>query len=63
MISSPSVMNPLPTIEHLQEEQTKQSLCQCLPSNEINLVPPIPVIGLEQAVHLLEKSSPKQSAQ
>ena len=26
----------------LQLEQMKQSLCQCLPSNEIKRVPPIP---------------------
>merc|ERR1719435_585705 len=45
----------------LQLEQMKQSLCQCLPSKEMNLVPPIPVMGLLQAVHRLENSSPKQS--
>ena len=28
MMSSPSVMKPLPTIELLQLEQMKQSLCQ-----------------------------------
>ena len=44
MMSSPSVMKPLPTIELLQLEQMKQSLCQWRPSNEINLVPPIPNI-------------------
>merc|ERR1719239_1850068 len=32
-------------------------------SGQMNLVPPIPVIGLLQAVQRLEKSSPKQSAQ
>jgi hypothetical protein len=63
MISSASVIKPLPTIDVLQEEQTKQLLCQCRPSNEMNRVPPIPVIGLLQAVQRLEKSSPKQSAQ
>merc|ERR1712179_878104 len=63
MMSSPSVMKPFPTMLDLQELQMKQSLCQCLPSKEMNLVPPIPVIGLLQAVQRLEKSSPKQSAQ
>lgn len=42
MISSASVIKPLPTIDVLQEEQTKQLLCQCRPSNEMNRVPPIP---------------------
>ena len=41
-MSSPSVMNPFPTMLVLQLEQMKQSLCQCLPSNEIKRVPPIP---------------------
>merc|ERR1719432_242140 len=63
MMSSPSVMNPFPTMLDLQDEQMKQSLCQWRPSNEMNLVPPIPVMGLLQAVHRFEKSSPKQSAQ
>ena len=36
------VMKPLPTMLVLQLEQMKQSLCQCLPSNEIKRVPPIP---------------------
>ena len=30
------------TMLDLQEEQMKQSLCQCRPSKEMNLVPPIP---------------------
>ena len=42
MMSSPSVMKPLPTMLLLQLEQMKQSLCQWRPSNEMNLVPPIP---------------------
>jgi len=63
MMSSPSVMNPLPTMLLLQEEQMKQSLCQWRPSKEMKRVPPIPVIGLLQAVQRLLKSSPKQSAQ
>ena len=42
IISSESVMKPLPTNDPLQEEQTKQSLCQWRPSKEINRVPPIP---------------------
>ena len=42
MMSSPSVMKPFPTMLDLQEEQMKQSLCQCRPSNEMNLVPPMP---------------------
>jgi len=63
MISSASVINPFPTIDALQDEQTKQLLCQCRPSKDINRVPPIPVIGLLQAVQRFENSSPKQSAQ
>merc|ERR1719153_1092499 len=47
----------------LQDEQMKQSLCQWRPSNEMNRVPPIPVMGLLHAVHRFENSSPKQSAQ
>ena len=42
IISSASVINPLPTIEALHEEQTKQLLCQCRPSKDINRVPPMP---------------------
>ena len=42
MISSASVINPFPTIDALHDEQTKQLLCQCRPSKEINRVPPIP---------------------
>ena len=42
IISSASVMNPFPTMDALQEEQTKQLLCQCLPSKDMNRVPPIP---------------------
>ena len=41
-MSSLSVMNPLPTMEVLQEEQRKQSLCQCRPSKEMKRVPPMP---------------------
>ena len=41
-MSSLSVMNPFPTMEVLQEEQRKQSLCQCRPSNEMKRVPPMP---------------------
>jgi len=42
MMSSASVMKPLPTSEVLQAAQMKQSLCQWRSSNEMNLVPPIP---------------------
>ena len=42
MISSASVINPFPTIDALHDEQTKQLLCQCRPSKDINRVPPIP---------------------
>jgi len=42
MMSSPSVMKPRPTSEVLQPAQMKQSLCQCLSSNEMKRVPPIP---------------------
>ena len=31
-----------PTMEVLQEEHRKQSLCQCRPSNEMKRVPPMP---------------------
>ncbi len=41
-MSSPSVMNPFPTMETRQEEQTKHSLCQWRPSNAMKRVPPIP---------------------
>ena len=44
MMSSASVINPLPTKDPRQEEHTKQSLCQCRPSKEMNRVPPIPTI-------------------
>ena len=47
MMSSASVINPFPTIDALQEEQTKQLLCQCRPSKDINRVPPIPRWWLE----------------
>ena len=63
MMSSPSVMKPFPAIESWHIAQTKHCECQCLPSKEMNLVPPAPVIGLLQDVHLLAKSSPKQLAQ
>lgn len=63
MMSSPSVMKPRPTSDVLQDAQMKQSLCQWRSSNEMKRVPPIPVMGLQQEVHLLAKSSPKQSAQ
>jgi hypothetical protein len=63
MMSSASVMKPLPTSEVLQEAQMKQSLCQWRSSNEMNLVPPIPVIGFTHEVHLLANNSPKQSPQ
>lgn len=63
IMSSASVIKPLPTRLVRQEAQKKQSLCQCLSSNEMNFVPPIPVIGLLQAKQRLAKSSPKQSAQ
>lgn len=42
MMSSPSVMKPRPTSDELQPAQMKQSLCQCLSSNEMKRVPPIP---------------------
>lgn len=44
MMSSASVMNPLPTKDPRQDEHTKQSLCQCRPSKEMNRVPPMPKI-------------------
>lgn len=47
-MSSPSVMNPLPTKEALQLTQMKQSLCQCLSSNDMNLVPPMPAFKHKQ---------------
>ena len=43
MMSSASVINPLPTRDPRQDEQTKQSLCQWRPSKEMNLVPPMPI--------------------
>jgi len=63
MSSGPSAMKPLPTKEPLQLAQRKQSLCQCRSSKEMNLVPPIPVMGFAQAVHFFANSSPKHSAQ
>lgn len=63
MTSCSSVMKPRPTSDVLQIAQMKQSLCQWRSSNEMKRVPPIPVIGLVQEVHLLANSSPKQSAQ
>lgn len=42
MMSSPSVMKPRPTSEVWHIPQMKQSLCQCLSSNEMKRVPPIP---------------------
>lgn len=42
MMSGPSVMKPRPTSEVLQQAQMKQSLCQCLSSNDMKRVPPIP---------------------
>jgi len=63
MISSPSVMKPRPAILFLQRAHRKHCECQCRPSKLMNLVPPCPVIGLLQLVHLLAKSSPKQLAQ
>ena len=48
-MSSLSVMNPLPTMDVLQEEQRKQSLCQWRPSNEMKRVPPIPEKNQEGA--------------
>lgn len=62
-ISDPSVIKPLPTKEEWHIAQMKQSLCQFLSSNEINLVPPIPVMGLLHEVHLLANKSAKQLAQ
>ena len=47
-MSSASVINPLPTKDPRQDEQTKQSLCQCRPSNDMNRVPPIPKIPYMQ---------------
>merc|ERR1712203_490797 len=36
----------------LQLEQMKQSLCQCLPSKEMNLVPPIPEVRGAGSMHI-----------
>lgn len=44
MISSASVIKPLPTRDVLQRAQMKQSLCQCLSSKDMKRVPPIPEI-------------------
>ena len=43
-------MNPLPTKDPRQDEHTKQSLCQCRPSNEMNRVPPMPKIHAKKTV-------------
>ena len=57
-ISAASVMNPLPTREVVHWAQMKQSLCQWRSSKEMNLAPPIPVIGFRHALQRLAKSSP-----
>jgi len=62
-MSGPSVMKPFPTKEDWHSAHLKQSLCQLRSSNEMKRVPPIPVIGLLQAVHFLANNSPKHSAQ
>ena len=62
MISSPSVMKPLPAMESWHIAHIKHWECQWRPSNEIKRVPPAPVMGLLQAVHRLANSSPKQLA-
>ena len=49
IISSLSVMKPLPTMDTLQEVHTKQSLCQCRPSNEMKRVPPMPGLRAKRA--------------
>ena len=51
MMSSASVMKPLPTNDPRQDEQTKQSLCQWRPSKDMNLVPPIPNMLNTQKIH------------
>jgi len=63
MISSPSVMKPLPAMESWHIAHIKHWECQWRPSNEIKRVPPAPVMGLLQAVHRLANNSPKQLAQ
>uniref|UniRef100_A0A2M3ZMS3 Putative secreted peptide n=1 Tax=Anopheles braziliensis TaxID=58242 RepID=A0A2M3ZMS3_9DIPT len=63
MTSCSSVMKPRPTSDVLQMAQMKQSLCQWRSSNEMKRVPPMPVMGLVQEVHLFANSSPKHSAQ
>ena len=45
------------TMLDLQDEQMKQSLCQWRPSNEMNLVPPIPETSLSS--HAQRASRPK----
>ena len=50
-------------IDHLSQKDELTSECQWRPSKEMNLVPPVPVMGLEQAVQRLAKRSPKQAAQ
>merc|ERR1719357_478549 len=49
-------MKPFPTSDPLHTAQMKQSLCQCRSSNEIKRVPPMPVMGLTQAVQRLANS-------
>ena len=43
------------TMLDLQEEQMKQSLCQCRPSKEMNLVPPIPATPLSSHARVAGK--------
>ena len=57
MMSSASVMNPLPTKDPRQDEHTKQSLCQCRPSKEMNRVPPMPKINSCQQEKTVRKKS------
>jgi hypothetical protein len=47
-MSSPSVMKPFPTMDDLQAEQTKQSLCQWRPSKAMKRVPPMPADVAQQ---------------
>ena len=51
--SQNSLQLTFPAMDCLHRAHTKQSLCQWRPSNDMNLVPPWPVMGLEQAAHLL----------
>ncbi|KRY84667.1 hypothetical protein T4D_2618 [Trichinella pseudospiralis] len=62
-MSGPSVMKPWPTSDISHWAHLKQSLCQWRSSNEMNLVPPMAVIGLVHSMQRLANSSPKQSAQ